>query len=313
MQAHPAVSEAEQALVALGNELLARAYRFVTPTPETHRRVVARRARGSDLRDLFGWNLPVADEALPSALRELAECAGAIAREADGWRSRLRFSTIGSRIFAHSAYPTLAADAVFFGPDTYRFARMLEGLGDRRWRRVVDVGCGSGAGGILLAGRADEVVLADINPAALALARANAALAGASNVVTTRSDVLAGVAGDIDLVIANPPYLADDLGRAYRDGGGELGTGLACRIVDEALERLAPGGELALYTGTPIVGGRDVFRDAVSESLGRSAAEVSYRELDPDVFGEELERPAYHGCERIAVVELRVRLPAVQR
>ena len=31
-----------------------------------------------------------------------------------------------------------------------------------------------------------------------------------------------------------------------------------------------------------------------------------YRELDPDVFGEELERPAYAQVERIAVVALDV-------
>ena len=29
-----------------------------------------------------------------------------------------------------------------------------------------------------------------------------------------------------------------------------------------------------------------------------------YRELDPDVFGEELDRPAYAHVERIAVVAL---------
>jgi len=31
---------------------------------------------------------------------------------------------------------------------------------------------------------------------------------------------------------------------------------------------------------------------------------VDYRELDPDVFGEELDRSAYRNVERIAVVAL---------
>jgi hypothetical protein len=33
-------------------------------------------------------------------------------------------------------------------------------------------------------------------------------------------------------------------------------------------------------------------------------ARLEYVELDPDVFGEELERPAYASVERIAVVGL---------
>jgi hypothetical protein len=36
----------------------------------------------------------------------------------------------------------------------------------------------------------------------------------------------------------------------------------------------------------------------------------SYRELDPDVFGEELLEPAYARAERIAAVSLVVQRPA---
>jgi hypothetical protein len=136
----------------------------------------------------------------------------------------------------------------------------------------------------------------------VALARAAGATAPAISVVA--SDVLDGVDGDIDAVIANPPYLVDDSHRLYRDGGGPWGTALALRIADEALGRMGPGGRLVLYTGTPIVEGRNVLADTLETILRRRAASWQWQELDPDVFGEELERRPYRNVERLAVVGL---------
>ena len=114
--------------------------------------------------------------------------------------------------------------------------------------------------------------------------------------------MLAGAAGTLDLIIANPPYLADPLRRAYRDGGGDLGTGLSLRIVREALERLQPGGRLLLYTGTAVVEGEHVLSQRLAPLL--QGVPHEYFELDPDVFGEELENPPYTSADRIAVVGL---------
>ncbi|MFL5404563.1 MAG: SAM-dependent methyltransferase, partial [Myxococcales bacterium] len=131
----------------------------------------------------------------------------------------------------------------------------------------------------------------------------NAALAGVGRTTAiVRSDVLAGVSGDFDLVVANPPYLADELHRTYRDGGGTLGAELSVRIATEALERLPRGGGLVLYTATAIVDGEDLLLHALLPRL--RGTRFDYRELDPDVFGEELDRVAYRNVERIAVVAL---------
>ena len=43
--------------------------------------------------------------------------------------------------------------------------------------------------------------------------------------------------------------------------------------------------------------------------LAESGWPWRYRELDPDVFGEELEEPAYAEAERIAAVALVVQRP----
>jgi len=145
------------------------------------------------------------------------------------------------------------------------------------------------------------VQLLDVNPVAVRLAAANAELNGVL-ARAARSDVLSASEGRLDLVVANPPYLADDQGRMYRDGGGDLGTALSVRIAREALARLAPGGRLLLYTGTPVVDGEHVLWRGLEPVL--QSTRFDYRELDPDVFGEELDRPAYAHVERIAVVAL---------
>jgi methylase of polypeptide subunit release factors len=153
-----------------------------------------------------------------------------------------------------------------------------------------------------------QVVLADINHAALRHARINAALAGARAVEVVESDVLAGVTGPIDVVIANPPYLADPGRRLYRDGGGALGFDLSLRIVQEALARLEPGGQLVLYTGSPVVAGQHPLRASLAPVLATRSCRSSWEEIDPDVFGEELDAPAYRDVDRIAVVALVVHL-----
>ncbi len=305
MTAATAPSTPHDALVTVGRMLTASGYRFITTTPATHARVHRRGPDvAADLRDVFGWSRPAPTALFPPGMLDALRAADAVEPHGDLWQPRVRFSTLGDQLYVHSAYPTVASDAVFFGPDTYRFCAVLAREVVTA-RRVIDVGAGSGAGGLSLAGRVDQLVLTDINPRALAMAGVNAALAGvAARVERIESDVLASVDGRFDLVIANPPYLVDDQARAYRHGGDGLGTALAVRILDEALARLAPGGRVIVYTGAPIVDGRDRFLDAARPRLEARRARWTYAELDPDVFGEELDRPAYQAVERIAAVAL---------
>jgi SAM-dependent methyltransferase len=297
------VDGGQRALVELGRELSRLGYHFTTPTPETHRRAISHKGgTAQDLRGVFGWSLPFEEALLPPRVLALLAESGALVREGVRLRSGVRYSSLGDGLFVHSAYPTRESDAVFFGPDTYRYCALLESAVEGA-RRCVDVGAGCGAGGIVLAPRCESVVLCDVNPRALRLAEVNAALAGVgSKVSTVRSDVLAGVEDGFDLVVANPPYLADEMHRAYRDGGGALGAELSVRIAREALERLPRGGGLVLYTASAIVDGEDLLLRALLPHL--RGARFDYHELDPDVFGEELDRAAYRNVERIAVVAL---------
>jgi len=298
------LSPREEATVEVGRRLRDAGYQFTTVTPETHRRVNARseNARAASLRDVFGWSRPFEAAVLPPPILDALRRAEMVREHAGLLASDVRFSSLGDALYAHSAYPTTGENAVFFGPDTYRYCALLAREVSSA-ARVVDVGCGSGVGGLSLAGRVDRIVLTDINEAALAMARVNAHLAGvADRVELVLGDLFAPVRGSVDLVVGNPPYLLDPGRRVYRDGGGYLGTGLGVRIVKEGLARLSPGGRLILYTGAPVIDGVDCVRAEIAPILDGGAAHWTYEELDPDVFGEELDTPAYAAVDRIAAV-----------
>jgi methylase of polypeptide subunit release factors len=290
--------------------IAAEGYVFAPPTPETHRRVNGRsgNAQAANLRGIFGWSRPFHRGACSRRIYDLLCQADAIRSEGKLWKSRVRVASLNGRQYLHSAFPTEELDAVFFGPDTYRFIRAaLASLPDRTYGRAIDLGCGSGAGGIEIAAVRDigQLWLSDINPAALALARVNAAAAG-QRARFVQSDLFAACDGAFDLILANPPYLADPAKRAYRDGGGVLGMELGLRIVRDGVDRLSAGGILFLYTGVPIIHGVDLFCIQVEQILSEHGFVMDYSEIDPDVFGEELETPAYWGVDRIAVVALKI-------
>jgi methylase of polypeptide subunit release factors len=297
-------------LLALLERLRALGYHFTTPTPATHARVVARphRQEGASLTDVLGWSLPFKPELLDPETLRLLEAGEAVEPAERGLvRSRYRVSSLHDGLYLHSAYPTDAQDAVFFGPDSYRFAeliaRELEAAPAATGASIVDIGTGSGVGGLVAASAAPgaRITMTDVNPQALRLARINAEAAGVEVTAIEGAD-LNGVEGQIDLALANPPYIIDDGDRAYRDGGEMLGGQISLDMARMAVERLAPGGRMILYTGSAIVDGEDQLREALEALAADQGLALRYRELDPDVFGEELERPAYASVDRIAVV-----------
>ncbi len=310
------LSAADQALFELGRHLQQAAYSFTAITPLSHQynNQRAAAAHAQNLRDIFGWSRPFARSVINDQLFELMQAAQVLQRDGDRWRSKVRFADFRGLLCAHSAYPTDASDAVFFGPDTYRFGRLiashLQG-NERRTHRAVDIGCGTGAGAMLVA-RAypgAQVYALDINPQALRMSSVNARLAGCENVTPVHSNLLREVSGQFDLIVANPPYMLDSQERAYRHGGGALGAGLSEQIVNAALARLTPGGTLLLYTGVAMVEGHDPFLHLLQQRLQAYPCRWHYQEIDPDVFGEELLKPGYQQVERIAAVELVLTLP----
>ncbi len=315
-----------EALQCVLRNLSDEGYRFITPTPLTHQRVLLNRRgrRASNLRDIFGWSQPFTADVVSPTLLSAMDCAGILRHEGTAQAnaplcSTLRVASLGDDLFLHAAFPTTQSDAVFFGPDTYRFARfILQVLRDFPGPahaqsdlplRVLDIGCGSGAGGLVAAralaaaGHCVEVTLSDINPVALQYASVNAAHCQIT-VQLALGDALSSVSGQFDVILSNPPYLIDAERRAYRHGGDGLGRALSVRIATESLSRLAPEGQLLLYTGVAIIDGIDPFHAELMPVLASAGFACDYAEIDPDVFGEELEQPAYAQVDRLAAVGL---------
>ena len=135
--------------------------------------------------------------------------------------------------------------------------------------RIVDVGTGSGAIAVAVAKHLPKASLAaaDLSPAAVAVARANAERHGVADRITfVVSDLLAAaeLAGPWDVIVSNPPYVRDDeyaaLPRDVRDHepksalvAGPTGVELVTRLAAEAADRLAPGGWLLVEIGPATV------------------------------------------------------------
>jgi hypothetical protein len=75
------MSPAAQALAELGRMLRRAGYRFVTPTPATHRHVHARpaSAEARSLADALGWSRPFGPGVLPPEVEALLAAADALA------------------------------------------------------------------------------------------------------------------------------------------------------------------------------------------------------------------------------------------
>jgi release factor glutamine methyltransferase len=132
--------------------------------------------------------------------------------------------------------------------------------GIRSGSRLVDVGTGTGILAITFALECPglEVVGLDISEDALALARENATRLKA-RIAFCRSDLLDGVAGPFDWVVANLPYVATgDLPGLPKEvkfdpavalDGGEDGLTIVKRLIESIPNKLASNSLVALEVG----------------------------------------------------------------
>jgi release factor glutamine methyltransferase len=168
-------------------------------------------------------------------------------------------------------------------------------IGDRP-ARIADVGTGSGAiaVGIAVAAPRAEVWATDVSAAAVLLARANALRLGVGGRVhVVRGDLLERVPGELDLIVANLPYLPSADRACYPELAGDPdeavfagGDGLDPyrRLLRAAEERLASDGAVVIQLHRRVLAAeRDelaALRAALS-ALGRERPREREAALDP--------------------------------
>ncbi|MEI6675298.1 MAG: peptide chain release factor N(5)-glutamine methyltransferase [Verrucomicrobiota bacterium] len=167
---------------------------------------------------------------------------------------------LGHVPFHHREFKT-DARALIPRPETEELAEWLLSLELPATRDLLDMGCGSGVLGLTLAAERPswQVTLADISPAALALAKENAAQLDITNLQWCASDLFAAIDGTFDGIVANLPYVPESerasLGRevlhdpALALFSGADGMDLIRRFIPEAFAHLRPGGWLAMEIG----------------------------------------------------------------
>jgi release factor glutamine methyltransferase len=225
--------------------------------PRLDAEVLLATARGCKRIDLYAAYGELADEPTRTAFREL------VRRRAAGTPVAY---LVGHREF-YSLEFEVTPDVLIPRPET---ELLVVALLDQMKRRpagekildIADVGTGSGVLAVCAAKYVanSRVTAIDISPAALAVARRNAERhAVVERIEFVESDLFANVprAAKFDFIVSNPPYVSTaemaNLAADVREHephvalhAGEGGTGVIAPLVEQAAERLKPGGGLLI-------------------------------------------------------------------
>lgn len=251
-------------------------------SPRLDAEVLLAEARGCKRIELYTAFDEVADDTLRTSFREL------VRRRASGTPVAY---LVGHREF-YSLPFRVTPDVLIPRPETEQLVVCLLDLVKEHYAmadrvRVADVGTGSGVLAVCAAKHIAncDVVGLDISPAALEVAKANAAHHEvADRIEFLESDLLAATTSSqqFDFVVSNPPYVSEseyaELSSEVRDHeprtalvGGAQGTEIIERLVREAATVLKPAGWLIMEISPMIA---EAVRGFFSPESGFSNCEI---------------------------------------
>ncbi len=170
---------------------------------------------------------------------------------------------------------------------------LVERALERGPRTVVDVGTGSGCVAVALAVRLPRarIYATDLSRAALRVAVENARRQGvADRIHFLQADLASPLRGPVDLVVSNPPYVAEEewasLPESVREheprlalDGGPGGLRVIRRLLADAARLLRPGGVLLVEIGAG--------QGTDATVLARAAFPQARIRIHPDMAGRD--------------------------
>jgi 16S rRNA (guanine1207-N2)-methyltransferase len=148
----------------------------------------------------------------------------------EGLRRKVSFQVLGRNFELESEPSLFSKDDLDIGTRV-----LLESVDLTSFRRLLDVGCGWGAVGIVAAtvNPEGEVIMTDVDRRAVKVAKENTERLGLEDrVKTVATDDIYIIPGNFDLILSNPPFHAD--------------TGTLTGIFQKARSKLEKRGELYL-------------------------------------------------------------------
>jgi release factor glutamine methyltransferase len=216
---------------------------------------------------------------------------------------RARYEDLLARRRAGVPLPYLTGRVEFFGLEFVVTPAVLiprpetETLVERalEWapRTAVDVGTGSGCVAVALAVRLPRarIYATDLSRAALRVAAENARRHGvADRIHFLQADLASPLRGPVDILVSNPPYVAEEewasLPQSVREheprlalDGGPGGLRVVRRLLADAARLLRPGRALLVEIGAG--------QGADAAALARAAFPRAYIRIHPDLAGRD--------------------------
>ena len=258
-------------------------YMWQVQTPD---RLLAFRKNPTPFRPIVQWlglGLAVTAEELisdgihPGTLDLLIKESFAVparfaASKSDALKATMAIGGTGDLHVVHDHWPPDAEEAggyVHYAAESEWLARAcnrdLEGF---IGKRVLDLGCSSGALAFEVGGVADKVIGLDISERSIEWARASSAAYGFTNmrfeamaIGSKQAEALVSTE-KWDVAVMNPPMVvpAQDVAWPHRDGGA-LGVELPLLFLEFSHRHLREGGEVLMLATNPIVHGKNIFFD----------------------------------------------------
>lgn len=274
-----------------------------------HRRLERRSPFTYHLYRLFFRHQEIVPEAevFPADLVECLARARILEVREGRLRALVQVTPLWDRYFLSSIPGRSEGEYVYLGDDSALLGDLVRAE-PGSYRRALDLCTGCGVVALAAPSRFTEVLGVDINPTAVALARANAVLNGAGNVRFVQGDLWQAAQGRWDLITANPPYLPlpGEMAHLRHAYGGRRGIETTLAILGGLQEHLEEGGLCLLLSFSPVSRGRDLLLEEALSALGPEFS-LDYRVLEKVVVENLASYYTEKGITHFHAVRLKVR------